>query len=83
VSKLGEGMRELERLEGERSDMISRIELLSRDQDSRYSSRNQASWLMSSFQRSGLQEFGVVVYRYPPDKSELRIQLKKSGLQVF
>jgi hypothetical protein len=36
VSKLGEGMRELERLEGERSDMISRIELLSRDQDSRY-----------------------------------------------
>jgi hypothetical protein len=54
-------MRELERLEGERSDMISRIELLSRDQDSRYSSRNQASWLMSSFQRSGHQESGFVV----------------------
>jgi hypothetical protein len=28
-------MRELERLEGERSQMIARIEMLSRDQDSR------------------------------------------------
>jgi hypothetical protein len=35
VSQLGEGMRQLERLEAERTDMVSRIELLSRDQDSR------------------------------------------------
>ena len=35
VSQLGEGMRQLERLEGERNEMIARMELINRDQDTR------------------------------------------------
>ena len=57
VSKLGDGMRELERLEAERSDMISRIDLLSRDQDSRWVLLPQGPGLLvrALFQGPGFQ----------------------------
>ena len=35
VGRLGESMRELERLEGERREMIAKVDQLSRDQESR------------------------------------------------
>ena len=36
MARLGEGMKELERLDAERREMISKIDLLSRDQTNRF-----------------------------------------------
>ena len=36
MARLGEGMKELERLDAERREMISKIDLLSRDQTTRF-----------------------------------------------